>query len=124
VGDLPVGSPQVEAVQLFGEACSASAVRGNGLAIFRLRLGFVFLEDFRMRSGLENGSHGLAKIMERWLRIVPVKGALSQLSQLARRDHKLRWLRDSPRSPDQQGKNLVDNQVHFLRFGAQSFSNS
>jgi len=119
-----VGSPQVEAVQLFGEACSASALRGNGLAIFRLRLGFVFLEDFSMRSGLENGSHGLAKIMERWLRIVPVKGALSQLSQLARRDHKLRWLRDSPRSPDQQGKNLVDNQVHFLRFGAQSFSNS
>jgi hypothetical protein len=68
-----VDSPQVEAVQLFGEACSASAGRGNGLAIFRLRLVFVFLGDFRMRSGLENGSHGLAKIMECWLRIVPVK---------------------------------------------------
>ena len=64
----------MEEVQLFGEACSASAGRGNGLAIFRLRLGFVFLGDFRMRSGLENGGHGLVKIMERWLRIVPMKG--------------------------------------------------
>ena len=69
-----MGSLQVEAVQLFGEACSASAGRGDGLAICRLRLGFVFLGDFRMRSGLEDGSHGLAEIMERWFRIVPVKG--------------------------------------------------
>jgi hypothetical protein len=48
-----VGSPQVEAIQLFGEAGGAIAGRGNGLAIFRLRLGSVFLGDFRMRSGLE-----------------------------------------------------------------------